>query len=95
MRQRVTWDQVKREIYEPEEIEAFDSKFNLICEIIEARRKEGLSQKELEGKSGVQQPVIARLEKGNTRTQLDTLLKILNALGKTLAVVDIKKSKTA
>ena len=95
MRQRVTWDQVKKEVYEPEEIKAFDSKLNLICEIIEARRDKGLSQKELEGKSGVQQPVIARLEKGNTRTQLDTLLKILNALGKTLAVVDIKKTKTA
>jgi len=65
----------------------------LICEIIEARKNRGLSQKELEGKSGVRQPVIARLEKGNTRTQVDTLLKILNALGKTLAVVDIKKTK--
>ena len=93
MRQRVTLDQVKNEIHEPDEIRAFDSKLNLICEIIEARKNRGLSQKELEGKSGVRQPVIARLEKGNTRTQVDTLLKILNALGKTLAVVDIKKTK--
>ncbi len=94
MRRRVTWDQVKNEVYDPNEIKAFDSKLNLICEIIEARKNSGLSQKELEGESGVQQPVIARLERGNTNTQVDTILKILNALGKTLAVVDLKKSKT-
>lgn len=92
MNSSISWKDVKKEIYEPEEIQTFDTKLNLICEIIEARNKKGLTQKELEEKSGVKQPIIARLEKGRTSTQLDTLLKILNALGKTLTVVDIKRT---
>jgi len=39
--------------------------------------------------SGVKQPVIARMETGSTSPQLDTILKILAPLGKTLAVVPI------
>ena len=45
--------------------------------------------KELEKMSGVKQPVIARMETGSTSPQLDTILKILAPLGKTLAVVPI------
>ena len=40
--------------------------------------------------SGVKQPVIARLEKGQTNPQLDTILKLLVPLGKKLIIVDDK-----
>ena len=40
--------------------------------------------------SGVKQPVIARMEKGSTSPQIDTVLKVLAALGKTLAVVPLE-----
>jgi ribosome-binding protein aMBF1 (putative translation factor) len=61
----------------------------LIGEIIKARQEKGLSQKKLEELSGVKQPIIARMEKGTTSPQLDTILKILAPLGKTLAVVPL------
>jgi predicted transcriptional regulator len=50
-----------------------------------------LTQKELESASGVKQPVIARLERGNTDPQLSTLIKVLAPLGKTLAIVPLKQ----
>ena len=66
-------------------------KVALINEIIKARHKSGFTQKDLEIASGVKQPVIARLEKGTTDPQLSTIIKILKPLGKTLAIVPLKK----
>lgn len=62
----------------------------LIGEFIKARQEKGISQKKLEELSGVKQPIIARMEKGSTSPQIDTLLKVLAPLGKTLAVVPLK-----
>lgn len=61
----------------------------IISAIIEARHEQGISQKQLEELSGVKQPVIARMETGKTNLQLDTILKILASLGKTLTVVPL------
>lgn len=61
----------------------------IISAIIEVRHEQGISQKQLEELSGVKQPVIARMETGKTNPQLDTILKILASLGKTLAVVPL------
>ena len=58
---------------------------------MQARQEQGISQKKLEELSGVKQPVIARMEKGLTSPQLDTILKVLVPLGKTLAVVPLEK----
>lgn len=71
----------------PEEIAESNLRVALIGELVRARQEKGISQKELERLSGVKQPVIARMEKGTTSPQLDTVLKILAPLGKTLAVV--------
>ena len=51
----------------------------------------GISQKKLEKLSGVKQPIIARMEKGTTNPQIETVLKVLAPLGKTLAIVPIEK----
>lgn len=75
----------------PEEIAESDLRVALIGELIKARQEKGISQKRLEELSGVKQPIIARMEKGNTSPQIDTLLKVLVPLGKTLAVVPLKK----
>ena len=74
-----------------EEIAESNLRVALIGELIKARQEKGLSQKKLEELSGVKQPIIARLEKGITSPQLDTILKVLAPLGKTLAVVPISK----
>lgn len=87
------WDDVRAELYTPEEIAESDLRVALIGELIRARQEKGLSQKKLEELSGVKQPIIARMEKGLTSPQLGTVLKVLASLGKTLAVVPIEKPK--
>ena len=74
----------------PEEIAESNLRAALIGELIKARQEKGLSQKKLEELSGVKQPIIARMEKGTTNPQLDTVLKVLAPLGKTLAVVPLE-----
>ncbi len=78
-------------ILTPEEIAESDLRVALIGELIKARKEKGLSQKKLEELSGLKQPVIARIERGVTSPQLNTILKILVPLGKTLAVVPLKE----
>jgi ribosome-binding protein aMBF1 (putative translation factor) len=86
-----TWDELQKELFTPEEIAASNLRVELIGELITARQEQGISQKQLEAMSGVKQPVIARMEKGYTSPQLDTILKVLAPLGKTLAIVPLEK----
>ncbi len=87
-----TWDEVEKELFSPAELAESDLRVALIGELIKARQEKGISQKKLEELSGVKQPVIARLERGASSPQLDTLLKILVPLGKTLAIVPLGQS---
>ena len=85
------WDEdFDREHFTPEEIAESDLHAALITALVHARQEQGLSQRQLEEISGVKQPQIARMEKGDANPQLDTLLKVLAAMGKTLAIVPIK-----
>lgn len=79
------------QVLTPEEIAESDLRVALIDELIKARKEKGISQKKLEELSGVKQPIIARMEKGITSPQIDTILKVLVPLGKTLAVVPLEK----
>lgn len=65
-----------------------------MSELIEARYEQGISQKKLEEVSGISQPVIARMETVESSLQLDTVLKVLTSLGKTLAVVPLEQGKS-
>lgn len=84
-----SWEDVRTELYTPEEISESNLRVALIGELIKARQERGISQKRLEELSGVKQPVIARMEAGVTSPQIDTILKVLAPLGKTLAVVPL------
>ena len=84
-----SWEDVRTELYTPEEISESNLRVALIGELIKARQEQGISQKRLEELSGVKQPVIARMEAGVTSPQIDTILKVLTPLGKTLAVVPL------
>lgn len=88
-----SWEKVERELFTPEEIAESKLRVALIGEIIKARQEQGMSQKRLEELSGVKQPVIARMEKGSTSPQLDTVLKVLAPLGKTLAIVPLETNR--
>ena len=84
------WDDAfDREFFTPEEISESDMRADIITAMIEAREEMGISQRQLEELSGVKQPQIARMERGNADPQLGTLLRVLNAMGKTLAIVPI------
>jgi ribosome-binding protein aMBF1 (putative translation factor) len=83
------WSEARKEIFTPEEIAASDLRVAMMIEIANARKARGISQRQLEELSGVKQPVIARMEKGNTSPQLDTVLKVLASLGKTLCIREI------
>ena len=89
-----TWDELRQELFTPEEIAASNLRVAMMVELVNARNERGISQKKLEELSGVRQPVIARMEKGHTSPQLDTILKVLGALGKTLYVGDIDKDES-
>ena len=81
-----TWADVRKELLTPEEIAESDLRVALIGELIKARKERGLSQRELEALSGVKQPVIARMENGSTVPNLNTILKVLAPLWKTLYI---------
>ena len=84
------WEDVRNQLFTPEEIAESNLRVDLIGELIKARTEQGISQKKLEELSGVKQPIIARMERGTTNPQINTLLKVLAPLGKTLAIVPLK-----
>ena len=86
-----TWEDVRKEMFSPEEIAESNLRVALIGELVKARTERGLSQKQLEELSGVKQPVIARMENGSTTPNLSTILKVLAPLGKTLYIGDLKE----
>ena len=61
----------------------------VIASVVKARHASNISQAKLALAAGVRQPVVARLETGVNSPRLDTLLKVLTPLGKTLRVVDL------
>ena len=87
------WTDVRKELYTEEEIKESDLRVAFISALIDARNEGKISQRQLEEMSGIRQPVIARIESGGTDPRLTTILKMLAPLGKTLAIVPIRKSQ--
>ena len=83
------WDEIEKEFFTSEEIAASDLRVQLMIEISEARHKNRITQKKLEEMTGIKQPVIARMETGKTSPRLDTVMKVLAALGKKLVITDL------
>lgn len=55
--------------------------------IINARKEDCITQKELEEMSGVPQPFIARIESGKIEPKISTVVKLLESMERTLKVV--------
>ena len=86
------WDETfDKEHFTAEEIAESDMRVAMITELVKARQEQGISQRQLEEMSSVKQPQIARMERGDANPRLDTLLKVLAPLGKTLAIVPISQ----
>ncbi|MCL2322820.1 MAG: helix-turn-helix transcriptional regulator [Oscillospiraceae bacterium] len=71
----------------PEEKEEIEFNIELAGKLIEAREQKGLTQEKLAQLTGLKQPTIAKLEKMESMSQIDTLTKVLRVLGYKLAIV--------
>ena len=85
-----TCDEARAELYTPVEIRESDIRVAIMSELVKVRNEHGLSQRDLEQLSGVKQPVISRMEAGATSPHLDTVIRVLAALGKTLYIGELK-----
>ena len=68
------------------EYDALKPKYDLVRTIIERRNQLQLSQTRLARIIGTRQPAISRLEKGDSNTTLNTLLKVAEALDLDIAL---------
>ena len=60
--------------------------------IIHLRKAKGLSQTEVARRAGLKQPAIARLEAGAVKPSLDTIQRVVQALGKDVEIKIIPQS---
>ena len=86
-----SWEDVRMQLFTAEERAASELRVALMVELSKARNEKGLQR--LEELSGVKQPIIARMENGTNSLKLDTVMKVLGALGKTLYIGDLEKAK--
>ena len=75
----MNWKDHKEEIRDimPERTKELD----IIVKLVARRKELGLTQKDLEKKTGIHQPAIARIETEGVAPGIDTLNKIAKALG--------------
>lgn len=87
-----TWNEFEKSLnITPEQELEIQLQMDIIEATIEARKKNKLTQRELSKKSGVKQPVIARIEKCVNSPQTSTLIKLLYPMGYTLKAVLLDK----
>ncbi len=69
------------------QLHAFDARIRLAAELLKARQQAGMTQRELAAASGVQQPEISKIERGEIAPSIITIDRLLRPLGRRLAVV--------
>ena len=95
MRERfMEWREFEKELnITPEQEAEIQLEMDIIEATIEARKRNKLTQRELSKRSGIKQPVIARMEKCVNSPQVSTLIKLLYPMGYTLRVVPLEQAK--
>lgn len=63
------------------EWDELEPEFTIIQAIIDARKKTGLTQKQLSERTGINQADISKLESGNANPSLKTLQKLAHGMG--------------
>ena len=86
-----SWKNIKEELLKDpavlNEYERLEPDYQIIREIIKARIKQGLSQKELAERIGTRQSNISRLESGDYNPSLEFLIKVAHGLDKELSIL--------
>lgn len=79
------WKQLKSELLQnkavKKEYDRLTPRYRAISELISARTKKGITQKELAQKIGTKQSAIARFESGNVNPSLGFLEKMAEVMG--------------
>ena len=84
------WENYRKNHFTAEEIAENNLITELVGQMIQTRKEEHLSQRDLEAISGIKQSVIAKMESGKTDPHLSTVLKLLFSMGKTLTIVPLE-----
>ena len=82
-------DHLKEQLKDTEfrsEYEALEPEYEIIKQIILARKELNITQEELAERSGIKQSNISRLERGTYNPSLNSLKKIAKGLGKELHI---------
>ena len=86
-------DYKKKALQNPEvkkEYEALAPEYDIIQAMIDARKSQNLTQKELSDRTGITQADISRIEKGTRNPSLEMLKRLAHGLGMQLKVEFIK-----
>ncbi|OGM20995.1 hypothetical protein A2955_01495 [Candidatus Woesebacteria bacterium RIFCSPLOWO2_01_FULL_37_19] len=85
-----SWKILKKELLEDgkvaREYNRLEPRYQIISELIELRKKKGLTQKDLAYKIGTKQAAIARIESGRVNPTVSSLEKIASALDTKLII---------
>lgn len=82
-------DHLKEQLKDPEfrsEYEALEPEYEIVRQIILARKELNITQKELAELTGIKQGNISRLEKGTYNPSLNSLKKVAKGLNKELHI---------
>lgn len=86
----VSFETIKNELMKDEEFkseyERLKPRYDIISQIINARKEQNMTQEELAKRVGTQKSNISRLESGNYNPSLDFLIKVACSLGKELSI---------
>lgn len=86
----VPFEEIKQKLLENDDVkkeyDRLGPRYELISQIIEARKEQNLSQSDLAKRIGTQKSNISRLESGNYNPSLDFLVKIAHSLGKEIKI---------
>ena len=86
----ISFESVRTELMQAEEFikeyERLQLRYEVISQLIDARKEQNLSQAELAKRVGTQKSNISRLESGNYNPSLDFLIKVVHCLGKDLEI---------
>lgn len=86
----ISFESVRTELMQDEEFkkeyERLQLRYEVISQLIDARKEQNLTQAELAKRVGTQKSNISRLESGNYNPSLDFLIKVVHCLGKDLEI---------
>ncbi len=68
------------------EYEALEPEFAIIQAMIDARKRSGLTQKQLSERTGIAQADISKLESGNANPSLKTMQRLASGMGMKLKI---------